>query len=117
MVMKDFKIGDYIETVDGAIGYISSIDESDSTYTFGYTITRTSDRWSLLDEYHADIADIKDYKLFKRVGNYDLSFMGFPLQEIELLDKDNENMYHITDFAPKINEIITKVNELIKKTN
>lgn len=61
-------VGDYIETLDGAVGFITKIDEDKNG--FSYNIVFRSDSHRIYDEYSYDLTHREIGYDFKRIGSY-----------------------------------------------
>ena len=119
----EFHVGDYVETVGGAVGWISDI--KDNNYIV--IVDKNNNSWG----YYLPQED----KYFKRIGTYD--FTKKEKKKIERLEKDlpvegkfkdktvNINQYLDDDnyctliyngkMIDKINELVDAVNELRDK--
>ena len=102
-----FHVGDYVETVDGKVGYI---------YYFRPNVLafKTPDGGQY--EISTDVLDWSGHpeNIFKRIGAYD--FTKKEKKKIEMIDgvdiDDPEDRGFIID---KINELVDAVNELMDK--
>lgn len=107
----EFHVGDYVETVSGAKGYIDQV-LSEGPYYF---------RWVTTDTDGAEFSDFcatrcSDLSKYARIGQYDFT----KPEKIEKLTyaESHINGYQVlTDrkLIDKINELIDAVNELRKR--
>jgi len=114
--MIDINVGDFVETIDGKVGYVFELNKNDKygcicvqlyngdTYYYNY----------LLDEEY-------DYKKqFKRIGSHDFTVkenkieplpnMDFICGNNKILDC-NMNKHNVFEMYDKINEIIAYINK------
>lgn len=112
----EFNVGDYVETVDGTIGYISSV-------------LATGDAWWMCISDHNGYYAGTEYSIFcnmnlscyyKRIGKYD--FIKPELKQIEKLTYAESyiNGYQILTgrkLIDKINELVDAINELMEKND
>lgn len=101
----EFHVGDYVETIDGKIGYI---------YYFrpNMLVFKTPDGGEY--ELHTDVLDWSGHpeNVFKRIGAYD--FTKKEKKKIENLVKPQWSM-PVEDLIDKINELVEAVNKLMDK--
>lgn len=105
----EFHVGDYVETLDGKIGYI---------YYFrpNVLVFKMPD-----GEQHAIDTDVLDWgnhpeNVFKRIGAYD--FTKKEKKRIEQLDyivTETGTIYQLSALKNKINELVDAVNKLMEK--
>lgn len=110
----EFHVGDYVETVDGTIGYIS------------YVLATGDAWWVCVSDGHGYYAG-KEYSIFcnmnlscyyKRIGKYD--FIKSELKQIEKLTYAESyiNGYQVLTgrkLIDKINELVDAANELTRE--
>lgn len=110
----EFHVGDYVETVDGLVGWICRI--SDDSYIW----------WANknTDFYSCSYRIPEELKCFNRIGQYDFTKKDDgkikPLQKSWVLDENDSNSEHYFDTREvilKINEIVEVVNQLKEKVN
>lgn len=101
----EFHIGDYVETIDGKIGYI---------YYFrpNVLVFKTPDGGQY--EITTDVLDWSGHpeNVFKRIGAYD--FTKKEKKKIEQLGKSQWDLT-VEDLIDKINELVDAVNKLMDK--
>ena len=100
----EFHVGDYVETIDGEIGYLTKIviDEDFINFYGVFSYNKKS------FEFHY-YRELLPYS-FRRIGKYDFTKPENP-KEIERLNNCNWN-----STAAKINELVDAVNELRKES-
>ena len=129
----EFHVGDYVETVGGAVGYIISVEDDAFTWV-NHTPIRDGDDVYFNVEQRNFYSSVKD--LFVRIGAYD--FTKKEKKKIEQLEKDlpiemkvgnkvatmkqyfdgNYNtIIYSTKMIDKINELVDAVNKLMDKEN
>lgn len=96
----EFHVGDYVETVSGAKGYIDQI-LSEGPYYFRWVATGTYD----VESYCSDLSK------YVRIGQYDFT----KPKEIERLPSSGWCSGVAGDLIDKINELVDAVNELEKQ--
>ena len=103
----EFHVGDYVETVDGKVGYI---------YYFrpNVLVFKTQDGGQY--EISTDVLDWSGHpeNVFKRIGAYD--FTKKEKKKIENITKPQWSM-PVEDLIDKINELVDAVNTLMDKEN
>lgn len=99
-----FHVGDYVETVDGFIGWVSYVDRNYITMKSNEGII--SGPWSIpKEQYH-----------FNRIGQYD--FTKKDEGKIEFIDGvDTTDPIDSPFIIDKINELVEAVNRLEEKVN
>ena len=128
----EFHVGDYVETVGGAVGYIISIEDDAFTWV-NHTPIRDGDDVYFNVEQRNFYSSVRD--LFARVGAYD--FTKKEKKKIEQLEKDlpiegkykdkkvmikqylDDGYYTLvysTEMIDKINELVDAVNLLLDKS-
>jgi len=135
----EFHVGDYVETKDGWIGYLTGISQywSKVCNCWGINLIGKVRKGEIETEFDIDIAQSSIWRHFKRIGNigqYDFT-KPEQLKEIERLPSDVEvrfdlpNGKHMViktyqdsnefvvasyshDLIDKINELVDAVNEL-----
>lgn len=105
----EFHVGDYVETVGGAKGYICDANKdwwyctnADDEYSFGYV-------YRIVRLGRGEI-----HECYNRIGAYD--FTKKEKKKIENLTKPQWSM-PVEDLIDKINELIDAVNKLMDKEN
>jgi len=112
-----FNKGDYVETIDGKIGYIDIIHMNCHDVMYGFTM-RTSEGIGYGYE-GEDLVDLN--KKFKRIGKYNFS-VGSELKPLSSninwdFDIKNEGIFKhnirlgMFDMYDKINEIVNYINK------
>ena len=104
----EFHVGDYVETVGGAVGYIISIEDDAFTWV-NHTPIRDGDDAYFNVEQRNFYSSVRD--LFARVGAYDFTKKE---KKIENLTKPQWSM-PVEDLIDKINELVDAVNQLMDK--
>lgn len=116
-----FRVGDYVETKDGEVGYIKEI-VPESEYVAPHIVCMLNNKEKKF--YIAEIIDyfsLKDY--FNRIGLYDFTNDSADEKDIEplvnsyILDSANskgEYYFDYREIIKKINELVNAVNELRK---
>ena len=104
----EFHVGDYVETVGGAKGYICDANKdwwyctnADDEYSFGYV-------YRIVRLGRGEI-----HECYNRIGAYD--FTKKEKKKIENLTKPQWSM-PVEDLIDKINELIDAVNLLLDKS-
>ena len=105
----EFHVGDYVETVGGAVGYIISIEDDAFTWV-NHTPIRDGDDVYFNVEQRNFYSSVKD--VFIRIGAYD--FTKKEKKKIENLTKPQWSM-PVEDLIDKINELVDAVNKLTDK--
>lgn len=113
----NFYVGDYVETKDGEIGYVTEVKFSgeDKRWCSIRATCRQNDSIISFEGYEDSVPD-----RFNRIGRYD--FTGKDSNKIEPLVKSKalENgKFHIDfrEVIKKINELVNAINELREKVN
>ena len=127
----EFHVGDYVETVDGDIGYITSIEID---FTGAPYIDLCASIKNKIDirccEYHNFASEIPKY--FRRIGRYDFIKKDKKIEKITLplvtatidgketpihciKDYGYQINFNVKEFTDKINELVDTVNELREK--
>lgn len=124
----EFHVGDYVETVDGTIGYVSSVLATDDAW---WMCTNDDHGYHAGQEYGILCgSDLSHY--YNRIGQYDFSKPKQPKEIKKLPDGygDGYVLYKgmtevdgtvengwvsIGVLSSKINELVAAVNELRKK--
>ena len=107
----EFHVGDYVETVDGWVGYISEICTCEKCRERGWyepSIRYTNGTEDYISHY--DVDGIPTY--YKRIGTYD--FTKKEKKKIENLVKPQWDI-PVEDLIDKINELVDAVNKLMDK--
>lgn len=103
----NIKVGDYVETLDGKVGYIRTIDFCDKdtvipvVFNTGHINNYKTTEFCFKNEPH---------RFFKRIGIND-----FTKKEFEPISKYNQN--GIITYADKINEVIDHINAIQERLN
>ena len=105
----EFHVGDYVETVGGAVGYIISIEDDAFTWV-NHTPIRDGDDVYFNVEQRNFYSSVKD--VFIRIGAYD--FTKKEKKKIENLTKPQWSM-PVEDLIDKIYELVDAVNKLTDK--
>lgn len=105
----NFRVGDYVETAFGRIGYVTQITRKDAgNGEILYDITATCmNNEPNFTAFYGPIDKLKDF--FNRIGKYDFTKED-QSKEIEQLPHCS-NRWHKT-VIDKINELVEVVNEL-----
>lgn len=104
----NFRVGDYVETASGRVGYITSVtrqslnDDGDIFYQI-----KVKTMCNPETNFNGDIESLK--VLFNRIGKYDFR-KEQQLKEIEGLPHCSQGWHAI--ITDKINELVEAVNEL-----
>lgn len=119
----EFHVGDYVETVDGAVGYIISVEDDAFTWV-NHTPIRDGDDVYYNVEQRNFYSSVKD--VFARIGAYD--FTKKEKKKIEPISDCNKHIFtnairsdnHLVrvvsdDILNKINELVDSVNLLLDK--
>ncbi len=127
----EFHVGDYVETVDGRIGYIT---ETNFTY-IPYIEYKLNDGETYYQTVGCQDADVWGQKLretFNRIGQYDFTkkdegkieplceeyTKSFPICKTTTTENDSEwRSIDISAVSRKINELVEAVNRLEEKVN
>lgn len=98
----EIHVGDYVETVEGDVGYVAMVDMGTGDVSMNIKLTKDG-----VNVYrcYAFALDSAPY-LFNRMGKYDFT-KPEPPKEIEWLNNCNRN-----NIAAKINELVDAINEL-----
>ena len=120
----EFHVGDYVETVDGAVGYIISVEDDAFTWV-NHTPIRDGDDVYFNVEQRNFYSSVKD--VFIRIGAYD--FTKKEKKKIEPISDYNKHIVAnaiksdnhlvrtvIDDIWNKINELVDAVNLLLDKS-
>lgn len=95
----EFHVGDYVETVSGAKGYIDQV--LSGPYYFRWVATDTND----IESYCSDLSK------YARIGQYDFT----KSKKIERVSSDGGCTGVSGDVIDKINELVDAVNKLKKR--
>lgn len=108
----DIKIGDYVETFDGIMGYVNRIDD-DKFYWIVTNRNNIQDSCEVGDETWGEFYEIE--LCYIRVGQYDFRPTETEQNVIEPLeDRGTEYMNYST---AELYRVYNKVNEIIKLIN
>lgn len=101
----EFHVGDYVETKDGRVGYITQVAFSNEVKRWcSMRIMRRQNDFIISFEGHEDLIPDK----FNRIGQYDFTKTN---DKIKPLPKEYNDLYS------KINELVEAVNRLEEKVN
>lgn len=100
----EFHVGDYVETKDGAVGYVCQI----TGYMMRWICTLGSPKWPVKGMYFIELSEDFDVD-YKQIGQYDFTKPEQP-KEIEKLKPG----WRGDEAYRKINELVDAVNELRK---
>lgn len=104
----EFHVGDYVEDIDGRVGYISKICHCDKCKERGWFEPHIV--FSDGEEDYISDCDIKCISnIFTRIGAYD-----FTKEEKKKIESLDYNAIY-TNYIDKINELVDAVNELRDK--
>ena len=112
----EFHVGDYVETVYGDIGYITSVEIDFTGAPYIDLCTSIKNKIDIrCCEYHNFASEIPKY--FIRIGRYDFTKKDKKIEKIGLLlsSSDYNDTKAIIELGTKINELIDAVNELMEK--
>ena len=107
----EFHVGDYVETIDGKVGYI---------YYFRPNVLVFKTPNGGQYEISTDVLDWSGHpeNMFKRIGAYD--FTKKEKKKIERLNyiaTETGTIYQLSALQNKINELVDAVNKLMDKEN
>ena len=105
----EFHVGDYVETKDGQIGYITTFihtRDGENTILVNYRDGRTQGYKFYKDEL---------LRYFSRIGKYD--FTKKDEGKIEPLGEEYTKSFTLGTIGRKINELVEAVNRLEEKVN
>lgn len=110
----EFHKGDYVETKDGRVGYITQVAFSNKAKRWcSMRIMRQQNDFIISFEGYENLIPDK----FNRIGQYDFTKKDEgkikPLQKSWVLDENDSNSEHYFDAR----EVILKINELVKVVN
>lgn len=105
----EFHVGDYVETVGGAVGYIISVEDDAFTWVNHTPIRDGNNVYSNVEQRNF-YSSVKD--MFVRIGAYD--FTKKEKKKIENITKPQWSM-PVEDLIDKINELVDAVNKLMDK--
>lgn len=133
----EFHVGDYVETKDGRVGYLTGISQywSTSCNCWGINLIGKVRKGETETEFNIDIAQSSIWRYFKRIGNIgecDSVKIKQP-KEIERLPSDMEARFELPNgqhlvmktyqdndefvMASYSRELINKINELVNAVN
>ena len=114
----EFHVGDYVETVDGEVGYISDICDCDKCKECGWLephVVFSNGEEDYISNY--DVKCISDR--FARIGAYD--FTKKEKKKIEMIQHNNNEInknlpvgQSLCMLKDKINELVDAVNKLME---
>ena len=115
----EFHVGDYIESFDGSVGYLTKVETwysgtvgNDVVHLQGSTTFDASCGFTPFT-ITIPLSDISKY--FKRIGQYDFTKKNDG--EIEPLDEKYIKSFTLGVIGRKINELVDAVNRLEEKVN
>lgn len=113
-----FHVGDYVETKDGWVGYVTTIDQywSKVCTCWGLHIIGNIQKNHNKGKLDIDIAQSDIWRHFNRIGQYD--FTKKDEGKIEFIDGvDTTDPIDSPFIIDKINELVEAVNRLEEKVN
>ena len=133
----EFHVGDYVETKDGRVGYLTGISQywSKSCNCWGINLIGKARKGETETEFNIDIAQSSIWRYFKRIGNIGEcdSVKIKQSKEIERLPDDLPARFELPDGKSMIlktytdskdfveasysRELINKINELVNAVN
>lgn len=112
----EFHVGDYVESHNGTVGYISNVKTWYSNVVGGDIVhlegALTADVSCGFMSFSLDIATCDIHRYFLRIGKYD--FTKKEKKKIEPITKPHWDI-PVQDLLSKINELVDAVNELMDK--
>ena len=129
-----FHVGDYVETKDGWVGYVTTIDQywSKVCTCWGLHIIGNIQKNHNKGKLDIDIAQSDIWRHFNRIGQYDFTkkdegkieplaeeyIKSFHIYKTTITENDSEwRSIDIGAVGKKINELIEAVNRLEEKVN
>lgn len=110
----EFHVGDYVETVDGRIGYVDGIYTLTDSISWICIHAKSNDQLGAYSQTFTPQSKTEDH--FLRIGAYD--FTKKEKKEIERLDyivTEIGTIYQLSALKNKINELVDAVNKLMDK--
>lgn len=105
----NIKVGDYVETLDGGIGYVTSI----SNERFDWLITKSCKSESAMSPGGLTYGCFNEVeKYYARVGENDFTKKKNKFEPISEYDWNG-----IVTYADKINELISHINKIQERLN
>lgn len=108
----DIKVGDYVETIDGIMGYVNRIDEH-NIYWIVTNRNNLKDACDIGTETHTPINEIGFWS--RRVGKYDFCTKETKKNVIEPLE--GRGTAYMNYSTAELYRVYNKVNEIIKLIN
>ena len=114
----EFHVGDYVETWDGAVGYIISVEDDAFTWV-NHTPIRDGDDVYFNVEQRNFYSSVKD--VFVRIGTYDFTKKEKKIKNLPCVTSTidyGSNSWpvdKIVEARNKINELVDAVNKLMDK--
>lgn len=109
----EFHVGDYVETIDGRIGYVDGIYTLTDSIGWICIHAISNDQLGVYSQTFTPQSKIEDH--FLRIGAYD--FTKKEKKKIELLEYNGSPDWDDSLLLDKINELVDAVNELRDKEN
>ena len=112
-----FHVGDYVETKDGWVGYVTTIDQywSKVCTCWGLHIIGNIQKNDNKGKLDINIAQSDIWRHFNRIGQYD--FTKKDEGKIEPLGEEYTKSFTLGTISRKINELVEAVNRLEEKVN
>lgn len=115
----EFHVGDYVETKNGSVGYITTVKESKASH---WKVTNASYKDINLQNYYTNeeyvIWEPIDNGDFIRIGQYDFTKKDkdkiAPLDYTERFIRESTIDTTLVSYMKKINELVEAVNRLDK---
>ena len=109
----EFHVGDYVETVGGAKGYICDANKdwwyctnADDEYSFGYVYRIVR------------LGSGEIHECYTRIGAYDFTKKEkIKIEPLDYIITETNMSYQLTALKSKINTLVDAVNKLIDKEN
>ena len=107
----EFHVGDYVETVGGAKGYICDANKdwwyctnADDEYSFGYVYRIVR------------LGSGEIHECYNRIGAYDFTKKEKKkIEQIDYIVTETGTIYQLSALKNKINELVDAVNKLMDK--
>lgn len=96
----NIKIGDYVETTDGAIGFVAEVNNTD----FSVIFPKDESRYNCIQKFLISSLPEKENPI-KQIGIYQFD-------RISLISKFPTSNFNINSIAIKLNELIDHVNAI-----
>lgn len=112
----EFHVGDYVETKDGAVGYVCQVTWD----MIRWICTSGTSEWPIRCMYFIERSD--DFSIeYKQIGQYDFTRQDKKIEKMQTTftssDYNDDGWYikSIIELRKKINELIDTINELRDK--